>query len=74
MVPDGQKVWTDGRTDWTDGQRQNYIPPTSWGDNNGEVSVKIDKKKKLQKEVIEKSFAKLNFAEIFLPLNKLKFK
>ena len=26
MVPDLQKVWTDGR-------RQNYIPPTSSGDN-----------------------------------------
>ena len=26
MVPDRQKVWTDGR-------RQNYIPPTSSGDN-----------------------------------------
>ena len=40
MVPDGQKVRTDGRTDgmdgqteWTDGRRQNYIPPTSSGDN-----------------------------------------
>ena len=28
MVPDRQKVWTDGRN-------QNYIPPTSWGDNKG---------------------------------------
>ena len=28
MVPDRQKVWTDGRS-------QNYIPPTSWGDNKG---------------------------------------
>ena len=26
MVPDRQKVWTDGRS-------QNYIPPTSSGDN-----------------------------------------
>ena len=26
MVPDRQKVWTDGRC-------QNYIPPTSSGDN-----------------------------------------
>ena len=23
----------DGRTEWTDGRRQNYIPPTSLGDN-----------------------------------------
>ena len=39
MVPDRQKVQTDGRTEWTDGRthgrRQNYIPPTSSGDNNG---------------------------------------
>ena len=38
MVPDRQKVRTDGRTEWTDGQtdgrRQNYIPPTSSGDKN----------------------------------------
>ena len=42
MVPDRQKVWTDGRTDgrngWTDGRahgrRKNYIPPTSSRDNN----------------------------------------
>ena len=27
MVPDRQKVWTDGG-------RQNYIPPTSSGDKN----------------------------------------
>ena len=33
MVPDRQKVRTDGRTEWTDGRRQNYIPPTSSGDN-----------------------------------------
>ena len=31
MVPDRQKVRTDGQTH---GQRQNYIPPTSSGDNN----------------------------------------
>ena len=30
MVPDRQKVWTDGM----DGRRQNYIPPTSSGYNN----------------------------------------
>ena len=39
MVPDRQKVWTDGRTEWTDGRkdgRQNYIPPTSSGDKNVE--------------------------------------
>ena len=37
MVPDRQKVRTDGRngrTDgWTHGRRQNYIPPTSSEDN-----------------------------------------
>ena len=37
MVPDRQKVRTDGmdgRTDGrTHGRRQNYIPPTSSGDN-----------------------------------------
>ena len=35
MVPDRQKVWTDGqkdgRTDGMDGRRQNYIPPTLSG-------------------------------------------
>ena len=30
MAPDRQKVRTDGM----DGRRQNYIPPTSSGDNN----------------------------------------
>ena len=34
MVPDGQKVWTDGQNGRTQGRRQNYIPPTSSGDNN----------------------------------------
>ena len=29
MVPDRQKVWTDGQKD---GRRQTYIPPTSSGD------------------------------------------
>ena len=37
MVPDRQKVWTegqtDGRTEWTDGHSQNYIPPTLSVDN-----------------------------------------
>ena len=37
MVPDRQKVRTDGRNGRTDarthGRRQNYIPPTSLGDN-----------------------------------------
>ena len=41
MVPNRQKVRTDGQTEWTDGRtdgrthgrRQNYIPPTSSGDN-----------------------------------------
>ena len=34
MVPDRQKVWTDGRN----GRRQNFIPPTSSGDNNRAVT------------------------------------
>ena len=38
MVPDGQKVQTDGmdgrKGGRTHGRRQNYIPPTSSGDNN----------------------------------------
>ena len=34
MVPDRQKVRTDGRNGRTHGRRQNYIPPTSSGDNN----------------------------------------
>ena len=50
MVPDRQKVRTDGRTDgrtegrteWTDGRRQNYIPPTSSGDKNGMIPQKIE--------------------------------
>ena len=37
MVPDRQKVRTDGRNGRTDGRthgrRQNYIPPTLSGDN-----------------------------------------
>ena len=32
MVPGGQKVWTDGRNGRAHGRRQNYIPPTSSGD------------------------------------------
>ena len=32
MVPDRQNVWTDGRRP-TEGCSQNYIPPTSSGDN-----------------------------------------
>ena len=32
MVPDGQKVGTDGM----DGRSQNYIPPTSSGDKKKE--------------------------------------
>ena len=49
MVPDRQKVRTDGRTDGmdgpTDGRRQNYIPPTSSGDNNSpskSYCIKLD--------------------------------
>ena len=38
MVPDRQKVWTDGRMDGrkdgrTHGRRQNYFPPTSSAHN-----------------------------------------
>ena len=48
MVPERQKVWTDGWTDGrngrTDGRRQNYIPPTSSGDNNNNSSKKKEKK------------------------------
>ena len=36
MVPDRQKVWTDG---WTDGQRQNYITPTLSGDKTSVFRV-----------------------------------
>ena len=43
MVLDRQKVWMDGQTEGmdgqTDGRRQNYIPPTSSGDNNWDFSV-----------------------------------
>ena len=43
MVPDRQKVRTDGRNGRTDGQthgrRQNYIPPTLLGDKNGRHNV-----------------------------------
>ena len=56
MVPDG---WTDGRNGRTDGRthgrRQNYIPPTSSGDNKviktmsslhqqGNVSMQLNSK------------------------------
>ena len=35
MVPDGRTDGRNGRTDGrTHGRRQNYIPPTSSGDNN----------------------------------------
>ena len=37
MVPNRQNVWTDGkdgRKERTDRRSQNYIPPTSSGDNN----------------------------------------
>ena len=44
MVPDRQKVWTDGGTDRMDGRmhgrRQNYIPPTLSGDNKTEYQSK----------------------------------
>ena len=39
MVPDRQKVRSDGRNGWTDGRSQNYIPPTSSGDKNENVSA-----------------------------------
>ena len=37
MVPDGQK---SEQTEWTDGRRQNYISPTSSGDNKNVVQQK----------------------------------
>ena len=46
MVPDGQKVWTDGRYGWTDARTmQKYIPLTSSVDNkqaksNGNIKFK----------------------------------
>ena len=51
MVPDRQKVRTDGHAEWTDGmdgrtdgrthgQRQNYIPLTSSGDDK-KIECKI---------------------------------
>ena len=40
MVPDRQKVRTDGRTDArAHRRRQNYIPPTSSGDNKYFLSL-----------------------------------
>ena len=33
MVPDGQKVWTDGMDGRMPGRRQKYIPLTSSVDN-----------------------------------------
>ena len=36
MVPDGRTDGMDGRTH---GRRQNYIPPTSSGDNRSMISV-----------------------------------
>ena len=35
MVPDGQKVRTDGMDGWS----QNYIPPTSSWDNDREIKT-----------------------------------
>ena len=55
MVPDLQKVWTDGRTERTDGQRQNYIPPTSLGDNNQlQVSVVVNTSQSVSIELLLK--------------------
>ena len=56
MVPDRQKVRTDGRTEgrteWTDGRthgrRQNYIPPTSSGDKKAHDSQIVRAKEKLK--------------------------
>ena len=31
----------DGRTEWTDGRRQNYIPPTSSGDNKNKSTLRM---------------------------------
>ena len=42
MVPDRQKVRTDGTDGQTDGRRQNYIPPTSSGDNKEKGSWLIE--------------------------------
>ena len=56
MVPDGRTDGMDGRTDGrTHGRRQNYIPPTSSGDNKviktmsslhqqGNVSMQLNSK------------------------------
>ena len=40
MVPDRQKVWTDGRKDRRNGRCQNYIPPTLSGDKNNPLLLK----------------------------------
>ena len=52
MVPERQKVWTDGWTDGMDGRRQNYIPPTSSGDYNNN-----SRKKKKKITVLEQTAA-----------------
>ena len=49
MVPDGQKVWTDGMDRQMHGRRQKYIPLTSSVDNkqaksNGNIDLKKNKK------------------------------
>ena len=41
MVTDGRTEWTDGRMH---GRRQNYIPPTSSGDNYSMQSLYIKNK------------------------------
>ena len=66
MVPDRQKVWTDRRTDgrmeWTDGRRQNYIPPTSSGDNKRLYMAFV---------ILEKAFDRVPQKVIWWALRKL---
>ena len=38
MVPDRQKVWTDGQNGRTHGRPQKYIPPTSSRDKNTSIN------------------------------------
>ena len=68
----------DGRTEWTDGRRQNYIPPTSSGDNNdlGTSSIKKCESAALscqhrQKELCNHLMLRQNISEIMLRDQKL---
>ena len=63
MVPDGQKVWTDGMDERMHGRRQKYIPLTSSVDNkqaksNGNIDLK-----KQQKKLSFNSSSKINTIE-----------